>query len=440
MAGGRCSIPSSSRPVPREPIRLDAAMAVQQFLLTPDVFRQPGPQLLVVSSHENEIATVLDCFLGSVTDASVGIAGAYDKCALTCLALASSSRVLLVRFVKPSKKKSKLCKGKEQPLVAPIPPSRALLTRKILCAAGTRKFGLHLDRLVTSLFLDLDLRMADGVDIIALAPPKKALQSTLDGIVGALGGWGALGERQRVVKVTTDERFDVGDLSSLAVRAWACLQRGTVAATAKLLATSLRHNTVPFLRQVSPYSLNGGVCAHAHGAQELAVLSKIRRHQDKLDALKPTRVRNDIGGHDISQKTGNLMLDQTRFKTRMRVSTSQVSCVILFLIYLMLKLSSTSLSNPPRTAKMVLASRPKGVPSKYAARRRLFSCVELFHMVASRSLQSERRSPPRLSLSVPTLYTKRCRRPALFSSKNSSVRSGYRSRQQQRSGRRQPLR
>jgi hypothetical protein len=415
-------------------------MAVQQFLLTPDVFRQPSPQLLVVSSHENEIATVLDCFLGSVTDASVGIAGAYDKCALTCLALASSSRVLLVRFVKPGKKKSKLCKGKEKPCVTAFSPGRALLARQILCAAGTRKFGLHLDRLVTSLFLDLDLRMADGVDIIALTPPKKALQSTLDGIVGALGGWGALGERQRVVKVTTDERFDAGDLSSLAVRAWACLQRGTMAATAKLLATSLRHNTVTFLRQVSPYSANGGVCAHAHGAQELAVLSNLRRHQDKLDALKPTRVRNDIKTQNFSQKTGNLMLNQTRFKTRMRVSASQVSCVVLFLINLVLTLSSTSSSNPPRTAKMVPASRPKGVPSKYAARRRLFSCVEFFHLVASRSLQSERRSPPRLSLSVHMLSTKRCRGQALFFSKSSSVRSGYRSRLQQCSGRRQPLR
>jgi hypothetical protein len=415
-------------------------MTVQQFLLTPDVFRQPGPQLVVVSSHESEIATVLDCFLGSVTDASVGIAGAYDKCALTCLALASSSRVLLVRFAKPSNKKSKPHKGKGKPCVTAVSPGRALLARQILCAAGTRKFGLHLDRLVTSLFLDLDLRMADGVDIIALAPPKKALHSTLDGIVNALGGWSALGERQRVVKVTTDERFDAGDLSSLAVRAWASLQRGTVAATTKLLATSLRYNTVPFPRQVSPYLVNGGACAHAHAVQELAVLSKLRRHQDKLDALKPTRVRNDVGGQSYSQKNGNLMLNQTRFKTRMRVSASQVHCVFLFLIHLVLTPSSTSSSNPLHTAQVVLASRRKGVPSKYSARRRLFSCTELFHLVASRFLQSERRSLPRLSLSVHMLYKKRCRRLALFSSRSSSVRSGYRSRQQQRSGRRQPLR
>ena len=54
------------------------------------------------------------------------------------------------------------------------------------------------------------------------------------------------------------------------------------------------------------------------------MLSKIRRDSDRLDALKPTITKNDVKG-EFSYKKGNLTLDMTRFKTRIRRSGNQVS-------------------------------------------------------------------------------------------------------------------
>ncbi|KAK7690913.1 hypothetical protein QCA50_006016 [Cerrena zonata] len=56
---------------------------------------------------------------------------------------------------------------------------------------------------------------------------------------------------------------------------------------------------------------------------ELAVLAKSVRDYDRLVALKPTRVKNDIAS-DVNLRKGNLQLNLSRFKTRMRTSDSQV--------------------------------------------------------------------------------------------------------------------
>jgi hypothetical protein len=57
-------------------------------------------------------------------------------------------------------------------------------------------------------------------------------------------------------------------------------------------------------------------------SQEFAVLAKFKRDQDRLDSLKPTKVKNDVAP-ELGFKSGNLALTQTRFSTRMRPSPTQ---------------------------------------------------------------------------------------------------------------------
>jgi hypothetical protein len=52
------------------------------------------------------------------------------------------------------------------------------------------------------------------------------------------------------------------------------------------------------------------------------VLGKLKRDQERLDALKPTKVKNDVAG-EYSLKSKTLDLQQTRFKTRLRVCATQ---------------------------------------------------------------------------------------------------------------------
>jgi hypothetical protein len=60
------------------------------------------------------------------------------------------------------------------------------------------------------------------------------------------------------------------------------------------------------------------------------VLAKLQRDSDRLDALKPTKVKNDVA-KTFTQGKNSLELQQTHFNTRMRVSAGQVryfSCII----------------------------------------------------------------------------------------------------------------
>lgn len=52
-------------------------------------------------------------------------------------------------------------------------------------------------------------------------------------------------------------------------------------------------------------------------------VAKCVRDADRLDALKPTKVKNDVNAK-FSMKSGNLEFELTRYKTRMRVGSKQV--------------------------------------------------------------------------------------------------------------------
>ena len=57
--------------------------------------------------------------------------------------------------------------------------------------------------------------------------------------------------------------------------------------------------------------------------QVLGVLAKISRDRDRLSALKPTRVENEVDA-SFAQKSGTLQVTSNRYKNRIQRKTTQV--------------------------------------------------------------------------------------------------------------------
>ena len=213
-------------------------MSTTHFVLKQDIFRHSQPPIHVDSVQEHEAEEAVITFARSLSDGSVGIAAAYDKCRLTALAFASGTCVLIVRFAKGKQGK----KG-QKPKHSPPRPGRDALRLALLSHPTLRKLGYNLDRLVTSLYIDVDLRMTHGVDLLGLAGQRKKGHGSLDVIAQTLGDWGVLGDRERIIAVFQSERFDANKLDVLALRAWASYRAGTAASAAVKLENEALYDT-----------------------------------------------------------------------------------------------------------------------------------------------------------------------------------------------------
>jgi hypothetical protein len=225
------------------------------FTISQDVFKKRHPDITVIPllEHEPHTSVQLDAFVGDTHLNAIGVAAAYEKCKLVCIALASPLNVVVFRFSAPKSSSGKQSKKNKIPAIS---PARATLA-EILGDSQLQKHGLNLDRLATSLFLDHQLRLAEGFDLRTLAPMKKQKKGPLEDLVKALGGWEMLTNRDILRDLFSNERYSVQATGLLAMRAWACVMAGTRANAASEVARSLKYNTVDFnvlVRQTSNLS------------------------------------------------------------------------------------------------------------------------------------------------------------------------------------------
>jgi hypothetical protein len=213
------------------------------FTISQDIFKRHHPDITVIPllEHEPYTSVQLDAFVGDTHLNAIGVAAAYEKCKLVCVALASPLNVVVFRFSTPKSNNGKYSKKK----TLAISPARATLA-EILSDPQLQKHGLNLDRLATSLFLDHQLRLAEGFDLRTLAPVKKQKNSPLETLAKALGGWEMLTNRDILRDLFSNERYSVQATGLLAMRAWACVMAGTRANAASEVARSLKYNTVDF--------------------------------------------------------------------------------------------------------------------------------------------------------------------------------------------------
>jgi hypothetical protein len=223
------------------------------FTISQDVFRQRHPDITVIplSEHESDTSVQLDAFLGDTHLNAIGVAAAYEKCKLVCIALASPLTVIVFRFSSPQ---SETKQSKKKHNTASMSPGRGTLA-EILTDPQLQKHGFNMDRLVTSLFLDYQLRLSQGFDIRSLVRERKRKMSPVDDLAGALGGWDTLASKDVIRGLFTDEEHNSQATRALAMRAWACIMAGTRPMVAQLIAAAPKYNTDTFTVTVR-YSYN----------------------------------------------------------------------------------------------------------------------------------------------------------------------------------------
>jgi regulator of nonsense transcripts 1 len=296
-------------------------MANQTFDVHQDIFKQIHPPIRVVAVDENTLVAnpqILEDFVSTADDGVIGMAPVYGaKCALITLAFSTLHNILLVRFssAKPKGKK----KQKNNPRTPRMTPGQTLLRDKILCHSGRDKCAFHMDRLSTSLFLDQNVRITRGVDLLS---SSKSARRSLDAVMNALGGETTL-HKAHMVTLFRHEEGSTTPAQDVALQAWAACRVGSLPSLAKTISKIPRIDTQTFSAQVS--ILFGSSFPHflMYLFKQLFFLAKTLRDADRLEALKPTRVKNDVT-ESFSLKSGKLNVTSSRFKTRIMSSATQV--------------------------------------------------------------------------------------------------------------------
>jgi hypothetical protein len=226
---------------------MDRPFYIHQTLLK--VSSQP---IRVVPVHEADAnATVaLRDLLATSDETPLGLAGAYEKGQLVCLSLSSPTRVVLFRFAASAKSKGKKKKAKN---ASSSTPGRAMLVA-ILTESELLKIGNNMDRLVTALFSDLNIRITAAMDLALLQTAKKSagLREAMDDLVIPLGGDDAVADKDQVEQVFFSEKFSglPQELTNLALRAWASTIAGSRGDIQSTLIQAPKYDTVNFDHEV----------------------------------------------------------------------------------------------------------------------------------------------------------------------------------------------
>jgi hypothetical protein len=216
------------------------------FTVSQDVFKESHPEITVLPllEHDPETSVQLDAFLGDTHLNAIGVAAAYEKCKLVCIALASPLTVVVFRFAPTQTAGSQQPKKKKQS-TAFVSPARGTLA-EILTDPGLEKHGLYMDRLVASLFVDHQLRLSHGFDLRFLAKERKGKISPLDDLTEAVGGWDSLASRDAIRDLLVNEEYDIEATRAVAMRAWTCIIASTRAKVAADVDRAPKYNTDTF--------------------------------------------------------------------------------------------------------------------------------------------------------------------------------------------------
>ncbi|KAK0485263.1 P-loop containing nucleoside triphosphate hydrolase protein [Armillaria novae-zelandiae] len=259
------------------------------FTLRQDIYTASHPPIAVSRHKANALkAAELRDFMSSVaTTGHLGIAPVYDsKCALSTVAFASSTRVMIIDF--PGQRK-----GSELSALG--------LLEHIVLRSPYPKYAFHMDNVALSLHFDFKLPIVNGVDLLDLQSNRESLQS----ILVTLGGKNHESHlnRDNVVALFRQEESSQTLEKHTAMQAWSACR----AAMLEHIATA---NESPKISTLNP------------NKRRLTALAKINRHAHRLTFIKPIRTHNEVEAK-FSHKNGKVNLSSARFKNRIRKSSAQ---------------------------------------------------------------------------------------------------------------------
>ncbi|CCM01391.1 uncharacterized protein FIBRA_03442 [Fibroporia radiculosa] len=270
-------------------------MQDRTFRLKQTIYKAPHPPVDFVQLNEAELSEdFVDTFLQTAVGDTFGVAAAYgSKGILTSIAFATPSRGVFVQMPKPgSNAKAKSKKGGQGKV-----QGRDILHRGFLCRPGFRKMVLDAPRLVAALQLDFGLTATQIIELWSILSSNR---QTNNDLYKVLGGENLL-HSERASDIFLAESADASHLRNVCERAWASCQ-----------VSHIKHLQKQLLA-ISP------IDTHTFNAKHLAICVKSIRDADRLRALKPTKVKNDVSA-EFSRTNGVLNVNLTRFKTRLRKS------------------------------------------------------------------------------------------------------------------------
>ncbi|KAF7424521.1 hypothetical protein PC9H_009828 [Pleurotus ostreatus] len=252
-----------------------------QHLSAPAIYKSlAAPTIQVVDIHISELRldTVTKFLQSCADDVPLGISPEYGAhAALAAVAFSSPTHAIYLRL--SSKRSNRPCS-----------PNRLLL--QPLLASTSKKYALQMDVLATALYLDLDLRINHGIDMLSAA---KGNRYSRQAVYDVLGG------DSNILADKVDALFFNQELSNRQpiLRAWALCK----AASSEHVLSRLRHTSEIDTSQIS--------------TKRLSVLAKLVRDAELLNRLKPTVVKNSVDPNVTKNKSGEVILHSTRYKTRL---------------------------------------------------------------------------------------------------------------------------
>lgn len=135
------------------------AMSDQNFIHQHNIFDDEPSSIHVAVHHAHSLGSrAVRDFLATVQNGFVGVAPAYGShCALSALAFASATHVLIVNFSTKQRKQTRQRR-----------PTTPTLIADILSNPGFSRYSLHADCVATALHLDLELQVGDVTDLWSL--------------------------------------------------------------------------------------------------------------------------------------------------------------------------------------------------------------------------------------------------------------------------------
>ncbi|TFY66809.1 hypothetical protein EVG20_g4292 [Dentipellis fragilis] len=265
------------------------------IIISVNIFKKDYPPIPFTTIPASALTSEHSIALLSSLDfpAVVGVAPAFGANGiLKAVAFASSNQVLILRMGKKGKPKA----GQSTKL-----SGRDRLAVDILMNPAFTKVVFRSEVLASALYLDYDLRVAQTLDLFSLTGSQEC--PTIVALLSRL-----LGEPKfdvpKARHLFRDEKYDTQGLGELAMRAWVA-QIMAVTYGVDLLAKADKLNNV------------------MHHTQSLTTLSSIVRHAHKIDSLKPHMTKNDVNS-DFQAKDGKIHVQNTRFRTRLQISPTQI--------------------------------------------------------------------------------------------------------------------
>lgn len=281
-------------------------MSFETFSFQQKLFATGSTKVDVVSLSDYDLTvSIVEDFLSKVIDNCVGITAVFvEECKLSAIAVASESLVLHIKLESDHKNAK---------------TTRSILNDNILCSPFLTKLAFDAEHIATALYLDHRRHITHLVDLQSAILKSRSRQAP-ETIMNVLGGEHLL-HKPHVIDAFIGDMASSSKPYDVAHRAWGAGRAYEFCnwKNASRIHTAKLNQEVHDVLSHIFHTVNSSC-----DLQHLMIVSKLVRDFDRLYARKPTKVKNDVKAEFSHNNKGEVNLELTRFRTRLRTGYNQV--------------------------------------------------------------------------------------------------------------------